>query len=530
MADGTSRQRDADRRRGWPARLFVGLWVALATALNQSAIHWRPNVADDHLFAWHGWCIGQGARPYLDVWDNKPPGIWWVNAAAFDLAGDGVLAEIVACAPAVALALLALAGVARALFDPSLALVAAVFGGIWLLHPALEFGGNRTETFVVASELAAAGALLHGWRTGRSGWFLGAGLAAGAAPVFKQSGVGFAAAAIVTLCWTALRGRPAERPPRGALVRFAAGLACGPGCAALALAVPGALGEAWHAVVTFNQAYFAVQDATWFRLGAALRVYTPLISQLTGLTVAAAVGVACLVTRPPPGAPAEATARRTRGMLLLLWFAIAAYLACVGPGRRGHHFLPAVPPLVLLACVPLQRLVAPVGVLAAMMRRSGIIIVLLLYAVITGGALSAAVRELDRAWGAKASVFSLDWRAPPAHEAQAAEIRRRSAPDATLYVWGWSPGTYRFAYRRCPSRFATLEKLGQVGEHAAFIRAGAIVDIQRQPPQLFVISPGDLAALPAAQPPFAAWLARHYVQSIDVGGMAILQRRDQPGG
>ena len=81
--------------------------IAGIVVINQSAVHWRQNNVDSHLFAWQGWCVLHGARPYLDVWDNKPPGILWVNAAGFALCGPGVLAEIVISAFAMAAILVA---------------------------------------------------------------------------------------------------------------------------------------------------------------------------------------------------------------------------------------------------------------------------------------------------------------------------------------------------------------------------------------------------------------------------------------
>jgi len=57
--------------RQWRA---VGLRAAVlcvltgaAVLLNQSAVHWRDNVNDSHYYAYCGWRVSQGARPYLDV-------------------------------------------------------------------------------------------------------------------------------------------------------------------------------------------------------------------------------------------------------------------------------------------------------------------------------------------------------------------------------------------------------------------------------------------------------------------------------
>ena len=81
------------RRCAATPALLVAL-LAGAAVINQSAVHWRSNNADSDLFAYYGWCIAHGARPYLDVWDNKPPGIWWVNAAAIRLCGAGAGSEM----------------------------------------------------------------------------------------------------------------------------------------------------------------------------------------------------------------------------------------------------------------------------------------------------------------------------------------------------------------------------------------------------------------------------------------------------
>jgi hypothetical protein len=117
--------------------------------------------------------------------------------------------------------------------------------------------------------------------------------------------------------------------------------------------------------------------------------------------------------------------------------------------------------------------------------------------------------------------------APTPCELQGAEIARRTTPDQAIYVWGWSPGTYRYAQRRAASRYATLEKRGQVGEWARFILDGAEADIRRAPPALFIISTGDYAALraAAAESSFARWVCAAYEPATHVSGMELLLPR-----
>ena len=163
-------------------RVFIcGVLLAVAVTVNASAVHWRQNLADSHLFGYYGWCVSQGARPYLDVWDNKPPGIWWVNAAAFRLFGEGIAAEIWICSAAVAATLIAFAAIAVTVYHRSLLLPAVLTACALLTHVGYECGGNRTETFVVLFETLAVLGYVRWLRGRRLAWLGLAGLFAGAA-------------------------------------------------------------------------------------------------------------------------------------------------------------------------------------------------------------------------------------------------------------------------------------------------------------------------------------------------------------
>ncbi len=39
-----------------------------------------PWYSDAGTYADIGWALNHGARLYVDVWDNKPPGIYWLSA------------------------------------------------------------------------------------------------------------------------------------------------------------------------------------------------------------------------------------------------------------------------------------------------------------------------------------------------------------------------------------------------------------------------------------------------------------------
>lgn len=517
-----------------PTLLACGMVLAGAVVVNQSAVHWRSNLPDSLLFGYYGWCIADGARPYLDVWDNKPPGIWWINAAAFGLCGPGLGGDLLLGSLALGAMLLAFVAAARTVYHRSVLLPAGLVGAVLLTDLRFECGSNRTETFVCACETVAVLCYLRWLRRRRYAWLVLAGLAAGTSPLFKQSGLAAAAACGLHLAWVQW-SRPAsgrglgKAPARWQPWLIAGGaLAVAPLTAAGVLAHQGALSEAVFAVGRFNQAYFAVGDATWVHIDRALRVYQPVLTLLRNVFLVAGAGLVwglavCVrrglsgVRHPPP--------RRGVG-LFLLWFLLAAYLACVGPGRRGYHFMPALPALGLLGLYALHLLAGRRGLRTRLTAHPGAAAALVAAAYWLGALAVGNLHAAGEVWQTKPQWYAVRSRWPAPYQLQAAEICRLTGPGDTIYVWGWSPGTYRFAYRRAASRYATIEKIGHVGAQARFIVDGAVADIRRTPPTVFVISVNDYAALRAPPPSnFAVWLSRHYETAHTVAGMHILTRR-----
>ena len=176
------------------AVLFAAAFLFAALLFNQSAVHWRADVNDSHYFAYCGWRIAHGAVPYLDVWDNKPPGAWWFNALAYRLFESDPWGEILICSAALLLTLLGFIAVARCIYHPSIWPVALLLASVLLTHIFYQCGANRTETFVAAAETLAVLGYLRWRRGGAWSWLALAGLSAGVAPLCKQAGIAALAA------------------------------------------------------------------------------------------------------------------------------------------------------------------------------------------------------------------------------------------------------------------------------------------------------------------------------------------------
>jgi hypothetical protein len=517
-----------DRLAAVGCQVLALLVLIAAVVFNQSAVPWRPNVVDDHLFAYHGWCVSQGARPYLDIWDNKPPGIWWLNAAAFRLFGCGIEPELILGSLAVFVTMAAFLGIARSAYHRSLLLPTTLVASVLLTHHLFECGGNRTETYVVACETLAVLGYMRWLRRGRLRPLFLAGSAAGAAPLFKQAGVAAGAALMLHLAWVQWRSRRSLTRGR-ALTAWAVlmvGMLLAPATAAAVLFAQGALGEALYAVGRFNRAYFAVGEASAWNLRPALVSYWPYLRTLSPVLLVAAGGLVWSFWLKLSRLPSGSRPRRGAGVFVL-WVLLAFYLACVSPGRQGHHLMPVLPALGLLLLLPVHLLAGTRGLRRRLTASPGALGLLVAWGFLLTELLGVSAAEATRGWRTKPHWYSLRRKEPAAWEVQGAEIARLTRPDERIYVCGWSPGTYRYACRRAASRFATFEKLGQVGEHARFIAAEAETDLYRRPPRVLVMATGEYqGVLQHPERPLANWVLGHYRLHREVQGMTVLLRTD----
>lgn len=509
--------------RHWPgraARGFITLLIgAAAIVFNQSAVHWRENSADDHLYAYCGWRILHGAVPYVGVWDNKPPGVWWLNTAAFAICGDGIGNDLLLGSLALAALLTAFVVAGRALYGPAVHWPALLTGAVLLTHLQFECGSNRTETFVAVAEAVGIASILLWHARGGRGWLLAAGIAAGAAPWFKQNGIACTAAILLFLC---LRN-PGNQTRFARLGWYCLGVAL-PNVAVMGvLATQGALVECYRAVIEFNRYFFVAGDATWIHLGRPIQLYWRELVAIWKIPALATAGALIGIIVFCRGA----TRRQIHAgvILLLLWIGLDFYLACVATGRLAYHLAPVLAPLGLLALQPLMALLGRTRLGECLLTSPLRTAACIAYGFLLYEAWLPSLAAARPCWYEKSHWYDLARKIPAPYEAQAAAIRAQTQPDDFIYVWGWSPGTYRYAYRRCPSRFATIEHVSHVYPYANFIVEGAERDLQAHPPAVIVMSITDYPALvtPPLRP-FAIWFEQNYALRETIEGMSLFFR------
>ena len=199
----------------WWAVLVVGAVavVGLATAIKFARSPFYVN-KDSALFQHGGWYLGQGARLYVDIWDLKPPLIFWLSAV-LAVASFGNMAVlhvygVLAAVAAVVGGLIFVGLTAHRITDDGFAAVVAA-GTMLVLSSVYTFpyAGIRPKYFAF---LCGAGALYFA----ASDRHLASGISAALAAGFWQLG-GVLAVLVVGIALQRGGVRPAGRTVAGGL-------------------------------------------------------------------------------------------------------------------------------------------------------------------------------------------------------------------------------------------------------------------------------------------------------------------------
>jgi hypothetical protein len=520
---------EIDRRTSWP--LLVALTFLLIipmVALSQFIAYWRTDVVDDQMFGYFGWRIANGATVYLDVWDNKPPGIYWMNALGMLLGGGSYFGVMAMCVLALLTAHACFLAICGSLYYRGAAVMATVLLSFYLTHAFFTGGTNRTETFLVACELAAVLFYMRGWARDRWWTWYAAGLCCGGAFLFKQVGLAaWGAMGLHTIILVCTRELPWRTGLRRCLLLLG-------GCvtllalAAAYLAAQGALAAAWFATFEFNRAYFATRTSRFpYNYGSyyLLKNHALPILQLPLLMAIAAVIHATLwALRPrfrPPEIERPLKALRPvcpRYMLFFgIWYLVAVWGAVMSPHAFRHYLVATIPPLLLMAGYLVNVLQAEMRLLVRLQQRAWV----------TAGFVVIgffAIKSVQLQWEELAKVI-----VPRFIQGQRAEweiigdaVARVTDPHDKIQCWGYYPGVYLHARRINASRYTTTEKVGQVKDEADFVMRELDETLKREPPVVLVIPAGDdhwLRGLRTDRPTrllLGPWIDENYERLADI--------------
>lgn len=475
------------KKRYWiPVVLIL---LAVAIRLPDFFLHMNR---DSGMFAYGGWRILHGELPYVDFWDNKLPGVFYINALAIRLFGASqsglVLFQMVYAAATGCLFFF----VARRFCGWKGAFAVSLLFVFYSGCYGLKDDGNYTECYTALPSLLAVWMLLKWSRGRRSLWLpTAAGVLAMLAAIIKQPAAALIGAMLLYLLF-GVNGKQ----------RYAAAAALVVGSAATLIALvawmsgTGILQEAVQANVVFNRLYF-IDAYTYGMEGALWNLWRSLA--LVALPLAGAVGGLF-----PLRVKAESISKI--GWLLAPWFALDLIGLAMGGRFTNHYFLTILPSAMLLTGLFLDG--------AGRSRAS--------WTAIAGACLLMSVGPVwtysgdshrGQAYPVK-SVICREWDAirwiaqhrfvsPSLHpvELVAQYVREQTDERDQIYVWGWDTRIGFLAQRAFPSRYLHTHPLGATG----FDRNRRIAELadalEAHLPKLII---DGSAALPTTAPSLAA--------------------------
>lgn len=527
------------RETPWAASIVAtALFCLPLIVLCQVLSHLRVDVTDDQLFGYFGWRIAHGATVYLDVWDNKPPGIYWINALGFLIGNDSYGGVIALCAAALLVAHAAFYTICASLHYRSAAALSTVLASFFITHGYFQAGTNRTETFLIAFELSAVAVYVRACTHDRWWKFMLVGTLCGGAFLFKQVGLAaWGAMGLHTIIQALARDISFATGARRCVLMLA-GLAVTLAAAGAYLASQGALEAAWFATFTFNRSYFAVGDSRASDLyGALLQLnyHFPVLRAPILMAIAALIHAFIWwlspETRPADMAARLGTLRPTcpRPVLLFaIWATAALYGALVSPHRFRHYIIAFLPPLMLVCSHLINVLTGEFGLFRRMQQRALVVTSFVAIFYFAAVALQWQWEEASKVY-----VYRIERGERPESQDIGERVAALTGPNDRIQAWGYMPGVYLYARRLNVCRFTTTEKMGHVGGEASFVGRELHQKLMAEPPTVFVISAEDYEWLHGRAKnkplqevdPLAGWLDENYERVDELHNVYVFRRK-----
>jgi 4-amino-4-deoxy-L-arabinose transferase-like glycosyltransferase len=238
--------------------LLIGMIVVILALAFVLCIPVNPRLAsislDSGLYAYAARVMHSGGVLYRDVWDHKPPAVFFTNLIALSLFGDnpwgiwwfGVFWNVV-----IGIAFFA---IAQQFTNRSSAFAGTIFTLITLHHPLFYNLGNQNELYAFLPQAANFWAALNFFKSQDRKWILVVGLCASIAFLFKATYIGTGMALMLIVLAQDARAKQwklAFRNSLAFLISFLAPIAI----TAIYFAAQGLLDELWQASILFNFTY-----------------------------------------------------------------------------------------------------------------------------------------------------------------------------------------------------------------------------------------------------------------------------------
>jgi hypothetical protein len=170
------------------AEVALALCIGLLVLALRAPLMDLPLERDEGDYAYIAWRLAHGEVPYLDWFDQKPPGVYVAYRAALALPGDASVAIRAVAALFSALSSIALFFLVRPLLGPAAATLAAILLGFLSADPMIQGPIANTELFMLPGVVVAAALFLRVVAADRTpiAACMALGVSLGIASAFKQ--------------------------------------------------------------------------------------------------------------------------------------------------------------------------------------------------------------------------------------------------------------------------------------------------------------------------------------------------------
>lgn len=461
------------------ARLLAPLLIALAGvlfAVMASPLALPTPDWDAGVFDYVGWRMLEGEVPYRDVWDHKPPVIFFFCAAGLLLGGGSVWGVFALQAVFMTAGLLLAYACLRRFYGSLTALLTVALGYFFIV-----IAGQltlETEELYIPYAFASIALYLRTVRLGPRAWMSAAlGAVAMLSFLTKQILIGMPIAIVLCLAFRLLRERQFLLLLRSVAwyLLGAGGLA---GLIVLYFALNGAAWEFWEAAFLFNFGYAETTERGALLWADRMGYF---IARDSGLLVPAAAGIVAsmLILRLRPWREAFGNPLLA---LALVAFPFEMYFSAISGRGYRNYFLCWAPALMLFAAVPIHHLLngfpRPGGEPRLRIPPPIPVLVCLVYVLGAG------------AWVSRTWTFNMFEERNAhrfVHRARTIEfLKDQTGPDDTVLMWGLEATVNFTARRRSPTRFMYMIPLVEPFHPDASIVPEFSRALRDRPPALII--------------------------------------------
>ena len=412
---------------------------------------------DGALFAYFGQEILEGSILYEDVWDTKPPGVFYLNALALWLGGTTPWAVWSLELAWLIVATISLLFVLKWLSGLLPSIVATVLVTFTALHPLYIRGGNLTEVYAYLPQILVIAAAIGFFYSGRSWWILLAGVLTGLAFMLKPTyiALGFSVLAVVLLASS--NGRHRRIVAASFIAGFALPVVIGASYSSMQAALDSLISAVFFENLQYVQAGLSVTSlyGTTRKLFLEQPMATLIIFSL-------AAGLLFIELRKPttlrawarPGDAREAKSVRGRNWVFLAVFiAFPLELALVAISGRnfGHYFITLLPAAAVACSFLFAQIISAIRDERHTGPWFGVLVVFIV------GMLVAWFLEVFAAERPTVAQVEDLLRDGLGGEYLVDDVERyvisHTEPGQTVLAWGYNPGLHFATGRKSPSPY-----------------------------------------------------------------------------